>query len=582
MLINMNEEQKEVIQDWNNNILLTAIPGSGKTRTIVYKIIEELRNSSDNRLIVAITYTNRAAEEMLERIEKEIDDMSRLFIGTIHSFCYEYIFKRNIDKTLFFSKGYKIISPEYESELIKTIADTKLLSKEEQNIVKFNFNTTINKDGSYNVANHNFISILDEFYTILNKNGLVNFNSLLYESYVILNKNPFLASNLKKAINRLYVDEYQDTHQLQYDIITSIFKSNTDSNQQLLFVGDSNQAIYSSLGSVYKSMENLKLEFGTEFISKALVGCYRSDSQIIEYYKNFAVNDMEMVPRVESTYDAKIEHYHLNDEETYTKVTELINSCLQNGVKDSEICIMAPWWYLLVPISQKLRDLMPTVKFDAPEITPIKRNDDLPLYKLSKLICMKISHDNINYKRRISRDFKMLFKDFYGITLNYTTDELLTIIEKRRPTNSDSNGTEYLKQEMEFILYTFLGITSEVIEKDLNIFITEIIERVNTQRFKLTNTIDSFTSMFSRKKGIVISTCHGVKGEEYDVVICLNVNEGKIPHFSSVNNRDEAKKLLFVMFSRARKEVHVFSKSDDRNGPTNEIGPYLPDTKMYN
>lgn len=114
MSYNLNSEQLEVINDWNNNILLTAIPGSGKTRTIVYKIIEKIRMNDSNKMIVAITYTNRAAEEMLERIYKEIGETDQIFIGTIHSFCYEFIFKKYHDKFEFFRTGFKIISPEHE------------------------------------------------------------------------------------------------------------------------------------------------------------------------------------------------------------------------------------------------------------------------------------------------------------------------------------------------------------------------------------------------------------------------------------------------------------------------------------
>ena len=82
----LSDEQMAVVNDWQHNILLTAIPGSGKTRTIVQKIIEKLKMNDSNKVIVGITYTNRAADEMLERVYKEVGETEQVFIGTIHSF----------------------------------------------------------------------------------------------------------------------------------------------------------------------------------------------------------------------------------------------------------------------------------------------------------------------------------------------------------------------------------------------------------------------------------------------------------------------------------------------------------------
>lgn len=573
MSIKLNMEQQEVVNNWNDNILLTAIPGSGKTRTIVQKIIESLQNRDDNRLIVAITYTNRAADEMLERINESVEQTERLFIGTIHSFCYEYIFKPNIDKTNYFTKKHKIISPDYQVELLKKISKNKILSKEEKQLINFGrLNTKINSDGNFYPMSKILMEILDEYYHMIKNNNLLNFDLLLFQSYKILNDFPHIASNLKDAINSFYIDEYQDTHQIQYDILHQIYKSNDKANQQLIFVGDENQAIYTSLGSILKNKDDLEYLFNTNFVHYKLSGCYRSTQSIIDYYKNFSVVDLEMFSKLNVNDNSIIKHYFLPTEQAYEKVSKLIPSLLKKGIEENEICIMAPWWYLLVPISRKLRDLMPTIKFDAPEITPIKRNEELPLYGLSKIICMVISHENISYKRKLSYEFKKKFKDFYNIELQYDDDELLTIIEKRRNNIGTLNGLDYIKQEMNFILFEFLKMESSIVKTDLEIFLDEIERRLNDERFKLTNTIDTFTSMFSRKNGIVISTCHGVKGEEYDVVICLNVNEGKIPHFLTLENRDEAKRLLFVMFSRARQEIYVFAAKDHHlDSPTKEI-----------
>lgn len=580
MSYNLNSEQLEVINDWNNNILLTAIPGSGKTRTIVYKIIEKIKMNDSNKMIVAITYTNRAAEEMLERIYKEIGETDQIFIGTIHSFCYEFIFKKYHDKFEFFRTGFKIISPEHEKKLIINISTKYNLSSEEKKAIIYNkIKTTIKRDGTYLESNYKFIKILDEYYLYLKEKSLLNFDLLLYLSFEILKKYDYIAKNLKCAIDCFYIDEYQDTTQLQYDILSYIYKSNTN-KQQLVFVGDSNQAIYSSLGSITKNIEDLSKEFKTKFIHKELNGCYRSYQPIIDYYKTFAVENITMISKKNDKCSIHIEHYFLNEDLTYEKVVELINYFLSIGIKESEICIMAPWWYLLLPISRKLKKLMPTIKFDAPEISPIKRNEDLPIYQLSKLICMRINHENINYKRKLVINFRRKFKEFYNFTLDLNIDEFLTVIEKRREKINYCTGTEYIKNELNYFIYEFFDISKDIIESDLNDFLEEVNNRVNDSKYKIENIPETFMGMFSRKDGIVISTCHGVKGEEYDAIICLFVNEGKIPHFSEKDNREISKKLLFVMFSRARKEIHVFPiLKDPRDKPTLELQPFFNSLK---
>lgn len=575
-LIDLSKEQLEIVNNWNDNILLTAIPGSGKTRTIVQKIIEQIRLNKTNKYIVAITYTNRAAEEMLERIFKEIEPTEQVFIGTIHSFCYEFIFKRNYDKIPFYKKGYKLISPEEEKRLVKNVANNYKLTSEEEKKIRFNYiKTTINRDGYYCEKSDNLIKILDDFYKTLRENSLINFDYLLYLSYKLLCDYKYIANNLKSAIESFYIDEYQDTNQLQYEILSEIYKAN-NKKQQLVLVGDTNQAIYTSLGSVIKNISQLQFQFKTTFIHKQLTGCYRSCQSIIDFYKKFAVNDVDMNSKISRPCSNSIECSYVDENTMYTRVIEIIHDLLKQGIKENEICIMAPTWYLLLPLSNKLKEMMPNIKFDAPEISPIKRNDDLPLYKLSKLICMKINHKNINYKRMLVIDFRKKFEECYSIKLEFNIDEFLTIIERRRKKLIYDSGLKYLEEEMRFFINNYFMLNSDNINNDITLFIDEVNNRISDEKFKLKDTPDTFISMFSRKDGIVISTCHGVKGEEYDTVICLYVNEGKIPYFSYSDNREIAKRLLFVMFSRAKRAIYIFPiKGEKYKEPTKEITPFI-------
>src|SRR5690606_35406561 len=104
---------------------------------------------------------------------------------------------------------------------------------------------------------------------------------------------PKISEILKNMFHLVCVDEYQDTQQLQYAILAKIMKG-ASGNCKMFFVGDSDQAIYGSLGGVVKELEEIKQEFGVVFTSKELSGNYRSNQQIINYYRNFQITDIDI------------------------------------------------------------------------------------------------------------------------------------------------------------------------------------------------------------------------------------------------------------------------------------------------
>lgn len=267
----LNKEQYEACITGKNTVLI-ACPGSGKTRTITYRLahFSTLYNQSQ-KLNIAITYTNRAADEIRNRLELMDIDISNVWTGTIHQFCMNYIIRPYHMYHKRTSKGYTIIDEFVKDNYLKLIGDTY----------------GIKKDDLYN---NEFVE--KQYNKMLEEKNEIDFDLILEISNELLKTNKFIADNISNLIRSINIDEYQDTNQNQYEIISRIFKANK--KIIILFTGDPNQAIYTNLGGISKSKEEINELFDSEFNEMYLHGCYRSTQRIVEYYTNFEVENTEI------------------------------------------------------------------------------------------------------------------------------------------------------------------------------------------------------------------------------------------------------------------------------------------------
>ena len=243
-LTELNSKQREVCES-TDNYILTACPGSGKTRTITYRIAYLQQKYEGSRLLnIAITYTNRAAEEIEHRLLAMDIDMQNVWTGTIHQFCMQFIIRPYAMYSDRLRKGYRIIDEYEQREYARSIA-TKLG-------IDCGF-----KDPLLNPR------VKEAYDKLLNDRKEIDFDLILYLSKELIKNNSFIAQNISFMIRSIHVDEFQDTNALQYEIIAELIKSNNRIN--ILFVGDVNQAIYSGLGGVAKSHREISNMCGVVF-----------------------------------------------------------------------------------------------------------------------------------------------------------------------------------------------------------------------------------------------------------------------------------------------------------------------------
>ena len=289
---NLNDEQKKAIEA-DGNVLLVACPGSGKTYTLIHKIVNELEKINTHRqFVVALTYTNVAADEIRDRVGKLGVSTDQLWIGTIHSFCLEWIINPYYiyhDKLKY---GFRIVDTKEGEDLLDVCAKSKELNSH------YDCNHYVIPDSSiFEVKNNKNAECarkaITAYHNKLHKMRAIDFQLLLRYAYELVRDRKEISERLNQLFSIIAVDEYQDTLLIQYEILSYIFKANT-SHTRLFMVGDPNQAIFSSLGGVALEKNDIESRTGLLLDKHELVKNYWSSQKIIDYYSHFMVKKMEL------------------------------------------------------------------------------------------------------------------------------------------------------------------------------------------------------------------------------------------------------------------------------------------------
>lgn len=576
----LNDQQKTaVVKD--GNVLLTACPGSGKTRVIIHKLAYALNNIDEKskQRIVALTFTVRASEEIYHRLNAMGINSERVWSGTLHSFCFEWIIKPYSCYLPELENGFLIVDETYASDIIDKL-------KKKHNLKPIDpINTRFNRDGTFAESKTIQKKVLKEYHERLKTEKLIDFELLLFYSYKLLIKYPKIRKTLSNIFRLVCVDEYQDTQDLLYAIICSIITAGKGKSN-LLLVGDTDQAIYASLGGVAKSLEEVQGELETLPIQQlTLSGNYRSSQRIIDFYSSFQTNPIK-IDAVGSnkdgngivTYNKTIDKGHLIEE-----IARLIKHSLDTGIPENEICVLVPQWWLITSMTKQLRAKLPDVNFDASGLAPMSRNRNNIWYKLSRLFLTQPKPKIYSLRYKWSTEVIENFREHTNTEFNeqYRSERnVLRLINSI--TSDEMEGIDYLNDCFDQFLEA-VGIDQTIYRQLLinrEIFFDVIKSRLEDPVFQVPSDIESFKSFYREMTGVVINTCVGVKGEEYETVIAYGLLKGYIPHWNDIFTGDPvaaSKKLLYVICSRAKTNLHLISETgrQTKKGKLLEITPEL-------
>jgi DNA helicase II / ATP-dependent DNA helicase PcrA len=434
-------------------------------------------------------------------------------------------------------------------------------------------------DGTFN-SNPEHIPLIRKYKSIIHNQKKIDFDDILFYAYRLLKKCPIISRRLSNLFYLICVDEYQDTQELQYSILAEIVQSNGNLTR-IFFVGDICQAIYGGIGGIAKSKNEISIQFGNiEIEELKLSGNYRSNQKIIDYYSNYQVHKIgiEALSKI-----AKAEGYISYDRLTlkdnvHIIVSKIILESIRNGIPPSEICVMAPQWWMVLPMGRKLKSELPDIDFDAFGLSPFRRVRDNVFYKLIKLFLSKPSNSNYTLRYQWVNEFLVEIDQYipgfiHGISKR--SRYVLRSINFFKSKQKDS--LLYLKEAIQYFMDAFQIESADhplLVEKQ-GLFFDYLAKQLASEEFDYANEIEILKRLFNNKSGVVVSTCHGVKGEEYETVIAFGLLDGFIPNWND-EDKDGGVKLLYVMCSRAKNNLYLISEQ----GHNTRIGPRNPTPQL--
>ncbi len=593
----LNDEQKKALYETDGVVLVTAGAGSGKTRLLTHRIcylLTEKHISPYN--ILAITFTNKATNEMKERVREMCDH--NVWISTFHSMCVR-ILRQEIDFLDGYDKNFTIIAENDRDKIIKEIV--KELELGDDDVAKIEHHIDNIKNKGLDIEEY-FLSLmrygneraLKEYMRAvfmyeecLKKNNSLDFDDLL-------NKTLFLFQNYGEVLSRyanrfqyVLVDEFQDTNLVQYKLVKLLVSV----HKNLFVVGDEDQCIYSWRGANFHNIFNLKNDFDNVKVFK-LEQNYRSSKNILSLANNVISNNKERLekklwtekddglpPVVYSAFDER--------DEALFVATE-IEKLREEGYKLSDFAVLMRINALSRPIEEGLLAYNIPYKvygglkfFERAEIKILLAYLSIFVNKKDEISLLKV----INFPRRGVGDvaintLKLEAED--GI-LNYILSEKFKCHKLYKKLENFVENYRKLDNERENLsLYDFAkrvikdfkidleyaGKDEENINKSRNIdsFLASIKE------FEAENegaTLADYLSGVMLKSDqddmegdgyVSLSTVHAVKGLEFRVVFVVGLEEGIFPLSRAMNlpsEMEEERRLMYVAITRAEEKIYL-------------------------
>ena len=596
LIDSLNDRQKEAVVNTDGPMLILAGAGSGKTKVLTTKVaylIEEKNIDPNN--ILAITFTNKAAKEMKERIFKlEGNSAFYIQISTFHSFGLK-ILKENCE-LLGYEKNFTILDSDDSLSIIKKIMKelnidaNKYNPKAIKNVISNNKNEIIDPEKYSLYVNTDFDEIALEVYRKYEKslkiNNAVDFDDLLILPLKLFNNNPGVLQKYQEKYKYVFIDEYQDTNEPQY-ILSKMISAKY---KNITVVGDADQAIFTWRGANYKNILNFEKDYKDAKVV-LLEENYRSTKTILNAANNVIKNNKIRKEKnlwTQNEEGSKITYYKAFDEKDESNyVVNEIKKLIEKGVNPKDICVL----YRANAQSRTVEEAFLTSNISYNIVGSYafynrKEIKDLIAY-------LKLIYNNkddvsllrvINYPKRgignkaienLAIKSNVLDKSLYEVIDSGKELEFKNMIEEIKKEESHLTLTELIdmvldKSGVKKSLEDEKSIEADIRLENLEEFksIAKAME-INEGIVSLEELLDklALVSDVSEQKNdnedkVTLMTMHAVKGLEYDYVFVVGVEEGLFPHSNSLESNDELeeeRRLCYVAITRAKKKLYLIN-----------------------
>ncbi|WP_338963840.1 ATP-dependent helicase [Fusobacterium nucleatum] len=345
LLEKLNDKQKEAASQIDGSILILAGAGSGKTRTITYRIAHMIENAGISPYsILAVTFTNKAAKEMRERVEELVGDIAKACtISTFHSFGMRLL--RMYAKEVGYNSNFTIYDTDDQKRMVKAILKGQNLSLNGVKLTERDIVSMISKIkeqiktlDEYSVMNKQIVEVYDKYNKVLLESNAMDFSDILLNTYKLLQK-PEILEKVQNKYKYIMIDEYQDTNNLQYKIIDLIARKSSN----LCVVGDENQSIYGFRGANILNILNFETNYNNAKIIK-LEENYRSTTTILDAANELIKNNKSSKDKKLWTQNGKGDLIKVlacdNARDEVSRIIEIIKENHQNGIAYRDMTIL--------------------------------------------------------------------------------------------------------------------------------------------------------------------------------------------------------------------------------------------------
>ena len=604
---NLNELQREAVLHKDGPCLVIAGAGSGKTKVLTTRVANLIMEGVPSYQILAITFTNKAAKEMKERILNMVSELDS-FIGTFHSFGMRII-RENVT-LLGMQRNFTILDTEDVTSLIRKILKDKGYDPKEVSpyFVRSKISFIKNEMLSNAEVEKYFIDDLEkiayevylEYNMRLKKNNSVDFDDLLRLPVELFLHHPEVLEMYQNRYRYILIDEYQDTNEVQYKLVKLL----ASKRKNLFVVGDPDQSIYQFRGANYKNILNFERDYpNTKVIS--LEDNYRSTKMILDAANSVIRNNKERKEKNLRSHHGeglKIQYHRSMDEKDEGNyIIKEIHSLLDEGYQKKDIAVFyrtnaqsraLEEQFLKANIAYKvvgsyyfysrkeIKDLICYLKL------LLNPSDDISLRRVINTpkrgigntsierLEQKALSEGVSMFEAISggkeQGFKELILELQNDAKSLSLTELVDDVLTKSGMKAELESVDNLENELRLDnLMEFKSITATFEETTGSVDLGDFLEEISL--------IADISEHQTNEDVVTLMTLHSAKGLEFPVVFLSGMEDGIFPHQNTLNEAggiEEERRLCYVGITRAKERLYLTNaRSRMLYGHTNRFMP---------
>lgn len=590
LLNGLNDKQKEAVLHIDGPCLVIAGAGSGKTKVLTTRIANLIENGIPSYNILAITFTNKAAKEMRDRLSNIVPD-NNAFVGTFHSLGVRII--RENAPLLGLDRNFSIIDSDDVISLIKKIMkdlglDPKLTAPAYiRNKISNIKNEMLSKDDIvkfYNTPQDKVAEkVYYEYIEILKKNNSVDFDDLLRLPVLLFQEHPDVLEMYQDRFKYILIDEYQDTNEVQYKLSKLLAKK----YKNIFIVGDPDQSIYMFRGANFRNILNFEKDYENAKVIP-LEENYRSTKYILDAANSVIKNNKERKEKTlwssvgEGTKTKYLRAYDGKHE--IQLVLDEIKRLLDEGYKKNDIAVLyrtnaqsrvVEEMFLKMNMPYKvvgsyyfynrkeIKDLICYLRLilnNDDEIS-LRRVINVPKRGIGDATIAKLETEakeqNTSIFQVISKGKEQLFKELIlhltEESENLSLTELIDLILDETGMREEYEAEKTMESERRLeVLEEFKSITKSFEERTGSVSLADFLEEISL--------IADITEHQEDEDVVTLMTMHSAKGLEFEVVFLVGMEDGIFPHqnsFCEEGGLEEERRLCYVGITRAKERLYI-------------------------